>query len=105
MKVFFQLPEVSCRDYQEVKRARKKQFEPERQKVPVRCGTADMETLQELGLGDINFGEELKLLAEKAYPDLEDNACEQITLNRYLTSISYYPAGGILIQHAETDND
>ena len=86
IKAFRQLPEAARRDYKEAKKALKKRFEPESRKT---LYIAELQTRRRRKGEDwATFGEELKLIAEKAYPDLEANAREQIALNQYLTSLT-----------------
>ena len=86
MKAFRQLPEAARRDYKEAKKALRKRFEPESRKS---LYVAELQMRRRRKGEDwATFGEELKLIAEKAYPDLEANAREQIALNQYLTSIT-----------------
>ena len=44
--------------------------------------------MKQKGEGWAEFGEDLKTLAEKAYPDLEDAAKERFALNQYLTELN-----------------
>ena len=87
MKAFRQLPMATRGDYKVAKKALKKRFEPESRKEYY---IAELQTRRRSKGEDwATFGEELKLTAEPAYSDLEEKAREQITLTRYLSSISY----------------
>ena len=71
IKVFRQLPDSARRDYKQAKKALKKRFEPESRKT---LYIAELQTRRRRkGKDWAMFGEELKLIAEKAYPDLEVN--------------------------------
>ena len=72
MKAFRQLPDATCADYKLAKEALKKRFEPESHKEYY---IAELRTRRRRKGEDwATFGEELKLTAERAYPDLGADA-------------------------------
>ena len=83
---FQRFPEDTRKSYVEAKKAMKARFEPqsrqERYKVEfqLRRRTKDESWL--------DFADNLKLLVDRAYPDLEDKAREQLALNHYLSQLS-----------------
>ena len=83
--VFRRLPEAIRADFKEAKKALKERFEPESKKE---LYLAELQTRTKKRTEDwAAFGEDLKLLAEKAYPDLTDDAREQLALNQYLARL------------------
>ena len=83
--VFRRLSEATCTDYKEAKKALKERFEPESKKE---LYLAELQTRTRKRTEDwAAFGEDLRLLAEKAYPDLTDDAREQLALNQYLARL------------------
>ena len=83
--VFRRLPEATRADYGEAKKALKERFEPESKKE---LYLAELQTRTKKRTEDwAAFGEDLRLLAEKAYPDLTDDAREQLALNQYLARL------------------
>ena len=83
--VFRRLPEPTRADFKEAKKALKERFEPESKKE---LYLAELQTRTKKRTEDwAAFGEDLKLLAEKAYPDLTDDAREQLALNQYLARL------------------
>ena len=85
IKAFRQLPEAARADYKQAKKALGKRFEPESRKEYY---IAELQTRRRRKGEDwATFGEELKSIADKAYPDLEVKAREQLALNQYLSSI------------------
>ena len=85
MKAFRQLPDATRADYKLAKEALKKRFEPESRKEYY---IAELRTRRRRKGEDwATFGEELKLTAERAYPDLGADAREQIALTQYLSAI------------------
>ena len=86
MKAFRQLRAATRGDYKQAQKALKKRFEPESRKEYY---IAELQTRRRRKGEDwATFGEELKLITERAYPDLEAAAREQIALTQYLSSIS-----------------
>ena len=86
LKAFRQLPDAARMDYKEAKKALKKRFEPESRREYY---VAELQTRRRRKGEDwASYGEELKSIAEKAYPDLEPNAREQFALTQFLASIT-----------------
>ena len=83
--VFRRLPDATRTDYKEAKKALTERFEPESKKE---LYLAELQTRTKKRTEDwAAFGEDLKVLAEKAYPDLTDDAREQLALNQYLARL------------------
>ena len=79
--VFRRLSDDTRGDYELAKKALKERFEPDSKKE---LYLAELQTRAKKRTEDwAAFGEDLKLLAEKAYPDLTDDAREQLALNQY----------------------
>ena len=79
--VFRRLADDTRGDYELAKKALKERFEPDSKKE---LYLAELQTRAKKRTEDwAAFGEDLKLLAEKAYPDLTDDAREQLALNQY----------------------
>ena len=82
---FRRFPEATRKDYKESKKALKKRFEPESKKE---LYMAEMQNRKKQRSEDwASLGEDLKILAEKAYPDLQAEAQEVLALNHYLTQL------------------
>ena len=85
--VFRRLPEVTCNNYQEAIEALRKQFEPESKKE---LYMAELQTRMKRRNEDWSlFGDNLKQLADKAYPKLAEEARERFALNQYLAQLSH----------------
>ena len=83
--VFRRLPEATRGDFKEANKALKKRFEPESKKE---LYMAELQTRVKKRTEDwAAFGEDLKILADKAYPDLPEEAKEQLALNQYLARL------------------
>ena len=83
--MFRRLPGAQRTSYKEAKEALEKRFKPESKKELYMAGTADSKKkrIEDWAV----FGEDLRFLAEKAYPNLTDDASEQIALNQYLACL------------------
>ena len=82
---FRRLPEETRGDFAAATAALRERFEPESKKE---LYMAEMQTRSKKRKEDwAAFGEELKLLADKAYPDLQDEARERLALNQYLARL------------------
>ena len=76
------LPAATRADFALATAAMRARFEPESKKE---LYMAEMQTRTKKRKEDwAAFGEELKLLADKAYPDLQEEARERLALNQYL---------------------
>ena len=84
--VFRRLPEDAKADYGRAKAALRAKFEPESQRALYQ--TKLTSRFRQKGEGWSEFGEELKTLADKAYPELAVEARERFALNQYLTQLS-----------------
>ena len=76
--MFRRLPD-DTRDYELAEKALKERFKRDSKKE---LHLVELQTRAKKMMEDW-IGEDLKLLAEKAYPDLTDDAREQVTLNQY----------------------
>ena len=82
---FRRLPEATRADFTETMKALQERFEPESKKELYR---AELQTRTKKRNEDwAAFGDDLKLLADRAYPDLPDKARERFALNQYLTQL------------------
>ena len=77
------LPEATRNDFAHAISALKSQFEPESKKELYRTELATWKKKPSEGWAV--FGEDLKTLADKAYPKLPEEAKERFALNQYLT--------------------
>ena len=84
--VFRRLPEGTRADYDGAKAALRTKFEPESRRMLYQSQLQSR--VKQKGEGWAKFGEDLKTLAEKAYPDLEDAAKERFALNQYLVQLN-----------------
>ena len=83
--VFRRLPAATRADFALATAAMRARFEPESKKE---LYMAEMQTSTKKRKEDwAAFGEELKLLADKAYPDLQEEARERLALNQYLARL------------------
>ena len=85
-QVFKRLPDDTRADYELAKAALKNRFEPESQKTLYQMKLQTR--VKQKGEGWAEFGKDLRVLADKAYPDLVDEARERFALNQYLTQLS-----------------
>ena len=82
---FRRLPEETCTDFKERVKVLQEQFEPESKKELYR---AELQTrIKKRNEDWAVFGDDLKLLTDRAYPDLPDEAREWFTLNQHLTQL------------------
>lgn len=82
---FRRLPEATRNDFKEAVKALRKRFEPESRKE---LYMAELQTrTRKRGEDWASFGEDLKLLADKAYPDLQEEARERFALIQYLSHL------------------
>ena len=85
--MFRRLPEVNRNNFQEAIEALRKRFEPESKKE---LYMAELQTQMKRRNGDWSlFGDYLKQLADKAYPELAEEARERFALNQYLAQLSH----------------
>jgi dsDNA-binding SOS-regulon protein len=85
-KAFQRFPEDARASYEESRKLLKGRFEPETRRERYRaefqiCRKKKEETW-------IDFADNLKILVDKAYPELDEAAREQLALNHYLTQIA-----------------
>lgn len=84
-KAFERLPEAARASYAEAKKALKERFEPTSKKSLYQ---AEFQTRRKKRTeGWAEYAEDLKTIVDKAYPDLQDAAREQMALTHYLTQI------------------
>ena len=84
--VFRHLPDATKADYTQAKTALKNRFEPESRRALYQ--TRLHSCTKQRGEGWADFGDDLKTLADKAYPDLADEARECFALNQYLSQLN-----------------
>ena len=72
-------------DYKEAKKALQERFEPSSQKERYQAQFQTRRKRKEEGWAD--FAEDLRMLVDKAYPDFQDNAKEQLALNHFIAQI------------------
>ena len=85
--VFRRLPEVTRNNFQEAVEALRKRFEPESKKE---LYMAELQTRMKRRNEDWSLlGDDLKQLADKAYPELAEEARERFALNQYLAHLSH----------------
>ena len=84
---FRRLPEATRADFSAATNALQKRFEPESKKelYMAEMQTRSLNTTEDWAV----FGEELKRLADKAYPDLQEEARERLALNQYLARLEH----------------
>ena len=85
-QTFKRLPDDVRASYDNAKAALKRRFEPESQKTLYQMKLQTR--LKQNGESWAEFGEDLKTLAERAYPNLVDEAKEQFALNQYLAQLT-----------------
>ena len=82
---FQRLSETASASYAEAKKALKERFEPASRK---NLYQAEFQTRRKKRTeGWAEYAEDLKTIVDKAYPDLQDEAREQMALTHYLTQI------------------
>ena len=85
LTAFKRIPEPARNDYDECKAALKKRYEPESKRE---LYVAEFQAKKKGKTEDwATLGDELKVLADKAYPDLEEKARERLALNSFLAQI------------------
>ena len=84
--VFRRLPEETRANYARAKATLRTKFEPESRRMLYQSWLQSR--VQQKGKGWAEFGEDLKTLAEKAYPDLKDAAKEHFALKQYLIQLN-----------------
>ena len=79
------LPDAKKADYHTLKKALKERFEPEsrRELYLSEFSTRKRKT----GEGWVEYANELRVLADKAFPELEEKAREQLALNQFLSQL------------------
>ena len=83
---FRRLPEETWVNFMQVMKALWERFEPESKRE---LYMAELQTRMKKRNEDwAVYGEDLKQLADKAYPDLEDAARERFAMNHYLTQLT-----------------
>ena len=84
--VFQRLPQTGRASFEEAKKALRKRYEPESKRE---LYSAELQSRKKLRTeGWAEFVEDLKTLTERAYPDLQDEAKEQIALTHYLAQLT-----------------
>jgi len=83
--VFRCLPETTRADFDLATAAMKSRFEPESKKELYRTQLLTRKKKQ--GEGWAAFGDDLRILADRAYPDLPEEARERFALNQYLAQL------------------
>ena len=82
---FMKLPEAARGNYGECIKALQKRFAPDSRRE---LYVAELNTRKKRRDEDwASFGDALRVLSDKAYPDLEDKAKERLSLNQYLSQI------------------
>ena len=82
---FQHFPDDVQKNYEDAKKAVKERFEPECRKDRYQAEFSGRRRKKREGWAD--FSEDLKTLADKAYPHLEAAAIEQMALTHYLSQI------------------
>ena len=83
---FKRFSEATKASYRATTAALKERFEPESKRE---LHIVEFQTRRKVrGEGWADFGEDLRVLADKAYPDLQVEARERLSLNRYLDQLS-----------------
>ena len=79
------LPETSKGDYDSLKKALKERFEPDSKKE---LYLSEFSTRKrKTGEGWAEYADELRVLADRAFPDLDEKARERLALNQYLSQL------------------
>ena len=82
---FMKLPEAARGNYGECIKALQKRFAPDSRRE---LYVAELNTRKKRRDEDwASFGDALRVLSDRAYPDLEDKAKERLSLNQYLSQI------------------
>ena len=82
---FMKLSDAARENYSECVKALKKRFAPDSRKD---LYVAELNTRTKQQEEDwASFGDSLRVLSDRAYPDLEDKARERLTLNQFLSQI------------------
>ena len=82
---FMKLPDAARDDYGECVKALKKRFVPDSRKD---LYVAELQTRTKRREEDwASFGDSLRILSDRAYPDFEDKARERLALNQFLSQI------------------
>ena len=82
---FMKLPDAARDDYGECVKALKKRFVPDSRKD---LYVAELQTRTKRREEDwASFGDSLRVLSDRAYPDFEDKAREGLALNQFLSQI------------------
>ena len=81
------LTEETLDSYSSLKDALKKRFDPESKRELYK---AEFQARQKTKAEDwVSFADDLRLLAEKAYPSLQAEAQEALALNQFLTQLEH----------------
>ena len=86
LRTLHHLPPATRDDYEATKAALKARFDPESRYT--RYEAEFQARRKKPGEGWADFGEDLKSLADKAYPSLEHEARERLAINAYLQQLS-----------------
>ena len=79
------LPDTSKTDYATLKKALKERFEPDSKKE---LYLSEFSTRKrKSGEGWAEYADELRMLADRAFPDLEEKARERFALNQYRSQL------------------
>ena len=81
-----EVPKATRGNYEEAKKALKERFEPESRRERYRAEFQVRRRRKEESWSD--FVDNLKLLVDKAYPDLDEKARDQLALNHYLGQLA-----------------
>ena len=85
-KALHRLPEASRTTYEATRAALKARFDPESRET---CYQAEFRTRRrKAGEGWADFADDLRTLADKAYPTLQDEARERLSINAYLQQLT-----------------
>ena len=98
---FQRLPEATRNDYAAATKALKDKFEPGSRKPRYQ---AELQTRRKKkGESCADFAEDLRLLADKAFPEFQDGARERLALNAYLAQLDHPQVGfGVKQRSPET---
>ena len=100
-KAFQRLSDTASASYKEAKKALKERFEPASRKGLYQ---AEFQTRRKRKTeGWAEFAEDLKIIVDKAYPDLQDEAREQMALTHYLSQIDN-PQVAFAVKQQKPDN-
>ena len=84
--VFRRLPDATKADYTQAKEALRKRFEPDTRRALYQTKLHSRVKLKSEGWAEL--GDDLKCLADKAYPGLGEEAKEQFALNQFLSQLN-----------------